>query len=275
MRAWKAWLAASVQVQTWVPPSLLAGTHRKVAPARWTVLGFGAMADAGETQDPAGLERLRTTRLGLQAVAEQVLAPALYAATGHIGLRATIDGFGTPWFDDAGARRRVRIEGLDLVVERDDDLHRTPLTSVAVAADRVGVKPGVPAGLYPPATPLTPGSPLDLDPAAAGRLAGFYAAVDQALVAFGHEQPDDPGPAQLWPEHFDLALPVNQVNYGGSPGDADHPEPYLYVGPWSPPPDGEFWNATFGAVHLAPADITSADALSFFREGFSRLGGGA
>ena len=233
------------------------------------------MADTGDTPRTASLERLRTTRLSLQAVAEQVLAPALYAATGHIGLRATPDGFGTPWFDDAAARRRVRVEGLDLVIERGDDERRTPLTTVAAAAEQVGVEPGVPARLYSPATALTPESPLELDPISARRLADFYATVDQALVAFGHERADA-GPAQLWPEHFDVALPVGEVNYGGSPGDADHPEPYLYVGPWSPPPpDGDFWNAPFGAVRPAPAILTDADALSFFREGFSRSAGGA
>ena len=44
---------------------------------------------------------------------------------------------------------------------------------------------------------------------------------------------------QLWPEHFDLATTIDEVNYGGSPGDDGHPLPYLYVGPWTPPePDG-------------------------------------
>ena len=38
--------------------------------------------------------------------------------------------------------------------------------------------------------------------------------------------------AQLWPEHFDLGCNVEGVNFGCSPGDAGHPEPYVYVGPW-------------------------------------------
>jgi hypothetical protein len=219
-------------------------------------------------------DRLVSTRLALQSVAEQVLAPALYAATGHIGLRAAPGGFATPWFDDASGRRQVRVERLDLVVDRDGGQQRAALTTVGAAAALVGVTPGVPDGLYTPATRLVPDAPLDLDAASARRLAEFYAAVDQALMAFGGDQTDDPGPAQLWPEHFDLAISVAEVNYGGSPGDADHPEPYLYVGPWSPPPpDGEFWNESFGAVRPAPAGITHTDVASFFRQGASRLAG--
>ncbi len=230
------------------------------------------MTEAPDMPDPAAPDRLVSTRLGLQSVAEQVLAPAQYAASGHIGLRAAPGGIATPWFDtDAGARR-VRIEGLDLVVEQGDHDQRARLTTVAAAAELVGVAPGVPAGLYSPARPLVPDLTLELDPGAAGRLADFYAAVDEALGAFGREHHADE--AQLWPEHFDLALTVDQVNYGGSPGDAEHPEPYLYVGPWSPPPpDGDFWNEPFGATRPAPAGMTAAAAESFFRQGRSRLAG--
>ena len=37
----------------------------------------------------------------------------------------------------------------------------------------------------------------------------------------------------LWPEHFDVGLAVDEVNYGGSPGDVTHANPYAYVGPWT------------------------------------------
>ena len=36
----------------------------------------------------------------------------------------------------------------------------------------------------------------------------------------------------LWPEHFDVAVTDNEVNYGVSAGDDGHPLPYAYVGPW-------------------------------------------
>ena len=59
--------------------------------------------------------------------------------------------------------------------------------------------------------------------------------------------------AQLWPEHFDLAVTAEvadgrQVNVGFSPGDAFSAEPYLYVGPHDTSSlDSPFWNAPFGA----------------------------
>ena len=55
----------------------------------------------------------------------------------------------------------------------------------------------------------------------------------------------------LWPEHFDLGIAVDEVNYGISPGDAAHASPYAYVGPWTQR-EGPFWNASFGS--LCPAD---------------------
>jgi hypothetical protein len=214
---------------------------------------------------------LVTTRLGWQAVAEHVLAAALHQANGHIGLRATPGGFGTPWFEPAAGspRRRLRVDGLDLVIEDGRDLHRTALTTVGGAAEAVGIVAGAPADVYTPATPLEPDRPLDLDGAAAQRLASFYAVVNQALVDLG--RPEDPE-AQLWPEHFDLARGLGHVNYGGSPGDATHTEPYLYVGPWDPPaPDGGYWNEPFGASLPAPATLTADQTLAFFREGQQRL----
>ena len=59
--------------------------------------------------------------------------------------------------------------------------------------------------------------------------------------------------AQLWPEHFDLAVTADvadgrQVNVGFSPGDTFSAEPYLYVGPHDTSSlDDPFWNAPFGA----------------------------
>jgi hypothetical protein len=226
-----------------------------------------------ETTPPGpGADPLVRTRLALQSVAEHVLAPALHAATGHIGLRATPGGFGTPWIDGVGGgRRRLRVDGTDLVVEVGDGARRAPLTTVRAAADQAGIAPGAPAGVYPPATPLVPDAPLSLDPAAAHLLADWYALVDDALGALSAEAgPDQASAVQLWPEHFDLATSIGEVNYGGSPGDAGHDQPYLYVGPWSPPtPDGGYWNEGFGAS-LAVDQVPDAEgALAFFRRGRS------
>ena len=47
-----------------------------------------------------------------------------------------------------------------------------------------------------------------------------------------------------------------------SPGDSGHPLPYAYVGPWTPR-EGEFWNASFGAVRTAE-QLPDADAVAAF-----------
>ena len=76
----------------------------------------------------------------------------------------------------------------------------------------------------------------------------------------------DPEPIRLWPEHFDVATVLGhekdgaRANYGASPGDEEHPEPYLYVGPWQAPPRGEIWNATaFDGAELPYAELLAAE----------------
>ncbi|HEX6417774.1 MAG TPA: hypothetical protein VFZ77_04735 [Acidimicrobiales bacterium] len=190
------------------------------------------------------------TRAALHAVAEHVLAAARHRATGRIGLRAVPGGFGTPWFPAGPGERRLRVEGVDLVVaDRGGDERRAPLRSLRQAAGLAGIEPGAPADVYPPVTPLEPDAPLDLDPGAARIVHAWFDLTARALDAFAAEHAaDGPSVAQLWPEHFDLAITMGEVNYGGSPGDDDHAEPYLYVGPWDPARrDGGFWNEPFGA----------------------------
>ena len=73
----------------------------------------------------------------------------------------------------------------------------------------------------------------------------------------------------LWPEHFDLGIAVDEVNYGVSPGDAAVPTPYAYVGPWQTR-RGEFWNEPFGAARPM-GDLPDVDAVvAFFQEGRRR-----
>ena len=61
-----------------------------------------------------------------------------------------------------------------------------------------------------------------------------------------------------------------RANYGASPGDEQHAEPYLYVGPWTAEPQGELWNASaFNGAELGYADLAdggdpAAAALDFF-----------
>lgn len=62
------------------------------------------------------------------------------------------------------------------------------------------------------------------------------------------------------------------ANYGACPGDEDHEEPYLYVGPWSAEVSGELWNARgFRGAELTYSELLEAEdqrrtALSFMRE---------
>ena len=76
---------------------------------------------------------------------------------------------------------------------------------------------------------------------------------------------DDPSEANLWPEHFDLAIEAgsekdgSRANYGFSPGDAEHEEPYLYVGPWSGKASGELWQAK--GFTRAPSSISRSSPL--------------
>jgi hypothetical protein len=154
---------------------------------------------------------------------------------------------------------------------------RTRLRTVGGAAAFAGVEPGAPADVYRPATPLEPGAPLEVDPGAAAIVHRWFDLTDRALAAFRREHAaGEPSIAQLWPEHFDLALTLSEVNYGGSPGDDGHAEPYLYVGPWRLDGHaGAFWNEPFGAS-LPHGSVPSADeALAFFAAGRSLAAGGA
>jgi hypothetical protein len=215
------------------------------------------------------------TRRGLHAVAEQVLAGALHRATGRIGLRRTAGGFGTPHFAGPAGVRQILVDGADLVVLTDDGDRRAPLTTVAAAAALVGVDPGGPVGVYAPATPLDPDADLAIDAAAARALADVLAVGDAALARLrSAHAADDPPEVQLWPEHFDLAGTVGRVNVGVSPGDADHPVPYLYVGPWDPEARrGPGWNESFGRSRPALPLPSAAEALDWFEAGLAAAAG--
>jgi hypothetical protein len=127
---------------------------------------------------------------------------------------------------------------------------------------------------------------LGLDRVAAQVLAAWYGFSAEVLADFAGEltgQVANPSPLILWPEHFDQAFFTEDVdesrraNYGASPGDDGHPEPYLYVGPWGTPPADEFWNAAHfaGAVlplsTLVAATDPSETALEFLRTGRALL----
>src|SRR5688572_2077494 len=154
------------------------------------------------------------TRRSLQAVAEHVLAAALHGATGRIGLRPAPGGFGTPTFRSADGPRQLRVDGTELVACDDRGERRTGLTTLREAAAFVGIEPGAPVDVYRPTTPFDPDRPLAVDGPSAARIADWYALVHRALARLADELSDrSPSAIQLWPEHFDIATTISQVNY--------------------------------------------------------------
>ncbi len=214
-------------------------------------------------------EVLVRTRLALHAVAEQVLAAARYAGEGRIGLVVTDGGFGTPPFPGPFGMTRLGVAGTTLVAADDRGARTLPLTTIGELAAAVGVSPGAPAGVYPPATTVQPDDQLAVDARAARALADWFALGDAALRRFlDAEVPADaprPEPT-LWPEHFDLGVTLDEVNYGASPGDDSSDRPYLYVGPWEPH-EGPFWNQPFGASRDDGVIGDVDTAVAFLREG--------
>jgi hypothetical protein len=210
-----------------------------------------------------------TTRESLHRVAEHVLAPARYAVTGKIGLRQSPGGFATPPFGESD--RVIAVDGDHLVVsERSVERGRAPITTIAEAARFVGVEPGAPTALYHPKTPLDLDAALSVDIDAAEVIAMWYELIALALGAFAATIPDDqPTEAQLWPEHFDLAMAADRINFGGSPGDEFIDVPYLYVGPFEgkPATADPFWNQSFGAAIGFDEIASIGDAFEFFRRG--------
>jgi hypothetical protein len=223
-------------------------------------------------------EVLGTTRRSLHVVGEHVLAAALFKGRHRIGLRQFTGGFATQNYlhirEGAAVERRAMVVGTDLVV-RDDDLSggtiedRAPITTLRAAGQLVDIEPGLTGecGYEPgPMPPVDDELPVDADAAAflAEVMAIGYAAL---VILTAHYVEDDPAEIQLWAEHFDLATHFGEVNYGLSPGDEGHPLPYVYVGPWSPPEQGGFWNEPFGASLTLEEVPTVDEVLTFFGRG--------
>jgi hypothetical protein len=213
---------------------------------------------------------LTRTRDSWHRVAEHVLAAGQFADAGTIRLRTSPGGIATV---RGVAGRQLAVVGDELVVLHADGTRRSQrLSTLRAAADFAGVAPGL-RGSYRPATPDDLDAPLAVDPTAAGVLADWYALGDAALRRFA-EVLDQPQVPVLWPEHLDLGITVDEVNYGCSPGDDAIGDPYLYVGPHAGPParDG-FWNAAFGAAVTADRIRGVEDAVGFFTQGRTRIEG--
>jgi hypothetical protein len=201
---------------------------------------------------------LSSTRRALHGVAELVLAGPQYRRSGTIRLRPQPGGFGTI------AEPDIRVDGARLIAER----LKVPLNGITIAelAARAGVDVGAPGGVYETGSGADPDDVIDVDADAAAALAHCYAIGDAALRILA--------PAEvpvLWPEHFDLGVTIDEVNYGVSPGDTWLDEPYAYVGPWRLR-EGAFWTVPFGAAHPL-RDLPDVAALvAFLAEGRERAG---
>jgi hypothetical protein len=68
----------------------------------------------------------------------------------------------------------------------------------------------------------------------------------------------------LWPEHFDVAILLDDASYGASPGDAFHAMPYAHVSAGEHG-DSDFWNAPFGAIRSYQEMMNLQDLVSFWR----------
>jgi hypothetical protein len=187
-------------------------------------------------------------------VADAVVVPARKPEN-EISLRYTHGGFGTPFFEEDGEDRQVRVEHGQLIRQRDTEETAEPL-------------------------------PAEVSEESTRALGDFYGFACSVLEELRHEQPDeDPSLVRLWPEHFDIAIELGseakgqRANYGASPGDAQHQEPYLYVTPWTAEVSGELWNATgFRGAELTYAELLDSanqrlTALEFMRERIRALTG--
>ncbi len=206
-----------------------------------------------------GNDDLAATRRSLHGVAELVLAGPQYRATGRLRLGMVPGGFATTTLSPrllvdgslvAGA------EGVTAVIGG-----RTPR---AIGAE-LGVAAGRPEGLYADGSGVGPDEALTVDPGQAGVIMGALALGHDALTAFAADEPP-----VLWPEHFDVAIRVHEVNFGVSPGDGFIAEPYAYIGVAAAPAGDRFWNAPFGAA-IPLRELPDAPAVTaFFTAGHER-----
>ena len=205
-------------------------------------------------------QTLVSTRRALHGTAELILAGPQYRLGGGIRLRVVPGGFGTVAAPD------LRVDG-DVLVVPGGSITLSGGT-FAERAKEAGVEASRLDDVYSGGLKVDPDSRIDLDPAAARLIADAFARGDAALRSFVA----DCTPV-LWPEHFDVGITLDEINYGVSPGDDAIPEPYAYVGPWTPL-TGDFWNASFGATRLMTELSEAEDVLAFFRTGQKRAARG-
>jgi len=238
-------------------------------------------------QLPPVPETLIDTRLALHRLAAYVIAPERHRVTERFGLSATEGGFGTPPFDG----RRIRVQGLDLIDENDDESRSTTISSLSSAAEFLnGAVDEETAAEHdtPKAGDLD--ADLNIDAGASQWLGQWFGMAFEALARVRADEASiDASEPQLWPGHFDPAIEAGDENhrasYGASPGDDGITEPYLYLSIWWPDrlnldADDTLWNAPSftGAVLRAsefPADKDPVEvATDFWRNARDHLAQG-
>lgn len=195
------------------------------------------------------------TRRQLRGVAESLIAGPQYRAAGTIRLAVRADGF-------TGVAVPLSVHGDQFIWGPDAVRLAGRVSDVAAAA---GVQAGPPDGVYEILDPLGADAVLDIDRTSAELLyRSLYAG------GFALERVMPGAHPVLWPEHFDVAVTVDEVNYGVSAGDDYHALPYAYVGPWTQR-TGEFWNAPFGSVYPLDTNLDvdrlAASVGDFFHRG--------
>ncbi|MFD0856680.1 hypothetical protein ACFQ07_30895 [Actinomadura adrarensis] len=204
---------------------------------------------------------LVTTRRALHGVAELIMAGPQYRRSGSIRLAITPNGFGTT------GEPVLRVDGTELIAgTRMIPLNGATCGELGTAAD---LDAGAPEDLYKGGSGVGLDDVLGVDAGAAELIEESLAKGAEALRRFA----PDIEPV-LWPEHFDVSISLDEVNYGVAAGDDEIAEPYAYVGPWGPRYSSfrytSFWNTSFGAARRFQDLPRTDDLYDFFIEGRTR-----
>ena len=225
------------------------------------------------------------TRDALHQLAFFAVAPKRYLAAGRLGLRATGAGFGTPPFADG---EQVVVEGSELAWQRGGDRTTAPITTVLDAASFLEIPYEVEwfADFHDPLRPADPSALLEVSEEASRQLGRWFEFATEALErARRTDGAEEVSEVQLWPEHFDASMEMGsqkgqRASYGGSPGDGNHGEPYLYVAAWGEIDRNDaFWNdehfngASLGYSELVASGDPQEAALEFLVRGYRTLTG--
>ena len=223
-------------------------------------------------------------------LAYAVVGEARRVATGRFGLRSLPQGFGTPLFDVSMGRAgemecRVWVSGDELFADEAGVVRSMPITTLNAAAKFVGVSPGTEAREHDSPELGDPDRWLRVSPEMGVHLSAWYRlgadVLKQLCAVSGAGDADE---IQLWPGHFDIATAIGDADaratYGLSPGDAAHPHPYVYVGPWAAVDrSGPYWNDdAFGGASMPYGEIVraadpSGSVFEFLLAGFDSING--